>query len=80
MADSKLDSYFEDWQERETIAEAMIPIIGRLYRKYNVVTSIFGRALVNRSVIRILKDHRFVRQVEGTELDVRDSYLLVETL
>lgn len=80
MADSKLDSYFEDWQERETTVEAMIPIIGRLYRKYNVVTSIFGRALVNRSVIRILKDHRFVRQVEGTELDVRDSHLLLETL
>lgn len=80
MTDTKLDSYFEDWQERETIAEAMIPMIGRLYRKYNVVTSIFGRALVNRSVIRILKDHRFVRQVEGEELDVRDTHLLLETL
>ncbi|GLR64703.1 glyceraldehyde-3-phosphate dehydrogenase [Marinospirillum insulare] len=80
MSDNKLDTYFEDWQERETIAEAMIPIIGRLYRKYNVVTSIYGRALVNRSVIRILKDHRFVRQVEGSELDVRDSHLLLDTL
>ena len=80
MTDNKLDSYFEDWQERETIAEAMIPLIGRLYRKYNVVTSIYGRALVNRSVIRILKDHRFVRQVEGSELDVRDSHQLVEAL
>ncbi|SFX08098.1 glyceraldehyde-3-phosphate dehydrogenase [Marinospirillum alkaliphilum] len=80
MTDTKLDSYFEDWQERESTAEAMIPMIGRLYRKYNVVTSIFGRALVNRSAIRILKDHRFVRQVEGDELDVRDSHLLLETL
>lgn len=80
MADSKLDSYFEDWQERETLVETMIPIIGRLYRKYNVVTSIYGRAMVNQSVIRILKDHRFVRQVEGSELDVRDSHLLLETL
>lgn len=80
MTDNKLDSYFEDWQERETTAEAMIPLIGRLYRKYNVVTSIYGRALVNRSVIRILKDHRFVRQIEGSELDVCDTHLLVETL
>ncbi|MFK7159928.1 glyceraldehyde-3-phosphate dehydrogenase [Marinospirillum sp. MEB164] len=80
MTDTKLDTYFNDWQERETTAEAMIPMIGRLYRKYNVVTSIFGRALVNRSVIRILKDHRFVRQVEGQELDVRDTHLLLETL
>ena len=35
---------FNEWKERETLAEAMIPLIGRLYRKNNVVTSIYGRA------------------------------------
>lgn len=71
---------FQLWQEKETLAEAMIPLIGKLYRKYNVVSSIYGRALVNRSVIRILKDHRFVRQVAGFELDPQDSLNLLETL
>jgi len=28
---------------REALAEAMIPVIGRLYRENNVVTSIHGR-------------------------------------
>ncbi|SJZ75931.1 glyceraldehyde 3-phosphate dehydrogenase [Oceanospirillum multiglobuliferum] len=75
-----LDNCFQDWQEREALAEAMIPLIGQLYRKNNVVTSLYGRAMVNQSVIRILKDHRFVRQVEGTELSVRDTFPIVEIL
>lgn len=75
-----LDSCFQDWQEREALAEAMIPLIGQLYRKNNVVTSLYGRAMVNQSVIRIMKDHRFVRQVEGTELSVRDTHPILEAM
>ncbi len=75
-----LDSCFQDWQEREALAEGMIPLIGQLYRKNNVVTSLYGRAMVNQSVIRILKDHRFVRQVEGTELSVRDTHPILEAM
>lgn len=80
MSQDKLDTYFQEWQAREAAAEAMIPMIGQLYRKYNVVTSIYGRALVNRSVIRILKDHRFVRKVEETELAVEDTHALLEAM
>lgn len=75
-----LDNCFQDWQEREALAEGMIPLIGQLYRKNNVVTSLYGRAMVNQSVIRILKDHRFVRQVEGTELSVRDTHPILEAM
>ncbi|MCL6269813.1 glyceraldehyde-3-phosphate dehydrogenase [Sansalvadorimonas sp. 2012CJ34-2] len=58
----------------------MIPLVGRLYREHHVVTSVYGRPLINRSVIDIIKAHRFVRQVEGTELRVRDSLRVLETL
>ncbi|WP_417596532.1 glyceraldehyde-3-phosphate dehydrogenase [Oceanospirillum sp.] len=80
MSQDMLDSCFQDWQEREALAEGMIPLIGQLYRKNNVVTSLYGRAMVNQSVIRILKDHRFVRQVEGTELSVRDTHPILEAM
>ncbi|WP_217895615.1 glyceraldehyde-3-phosphate dehydrogenase [Oceanospirillum sanctuarii] len=80
MSQEMLDNCFQDWQEREALAEAMIPLIGQLYRKNNVVTSLYGRAMVNQSVIRILKDHRFVRQVEGTELSVRDTHPILEAM
>lgn len=72
--------YFQDWKERESLAEAMIPLIGRLYRRHQVVTSIFGRSLINRSVIDLLKTHKFVRQIEDSELSVRDTLPVLEAL
>jgi glyceraldehyde 3-phosphate dehydrogenase len=75
-----LENCFSDWTDRETIAEAMIPMIGRLYRRNNVVTSIYGRAIINQSVIGLLKSHRFVRQVENKELSVHDTYAVLQVL
>ena len=60
--------YFKDWKQREALAESMIPIVGRLSREKNVKCYIYGRSLVNRSVLEIMKDHRYVRQVEENEL------------
>jgi glyceraldehyde 3-phosphate dehydrogenase len=74
-----LDDYFPDWKEREALAEAMIPIIGRLYRK-NVVTYCYGRALYNQSVTQIMKTHRYVRQVAFNELSEFESYPILEAL
>ncbi|WP_207389113.1 glyceraldehyde-3-phosphate dehydrogenase [Marinobacter halodurans] len=75
-----MNEHLSAWTERESMAEAMIPLIGRLYRKNNVVTSIYGRAIINQSVIGILKAHRFVRQVEDSELSVHDTLPILETL
>ncbi|WP_425481856.1 glyceraldehyde-3-phosphate dehydrogenase [Marinobacter changyiensis] len=75
-----MNEHLSDWTERESTAEAMIPLIGRLYRKNNVVTSIYGRAVINQSVIGILRSHRFVRQVEQTELSVQDTLPLLEAM
>lgn len=75
-----MQELLSDWTERESIAEAMIPLIGRLYRKNNVVTSVYGRAIINQSVINILRSHRFVRQAENKELSVHDTYPVLEAL
>jgi glyceraldehyde 3-phosphate dehydrogenase len=74
-----LDDYFPDWKEREALAEAMIPIIGRLYRS-NVITYCYGRALNNQSVLQLMKTHRYVRQVAKNELSEFESYPIVEAL
>ncbi|UWX86609.1 glyceraldehyde-3-phosphate dehydrogenase [Arthrobacter sp. zg-Y1110] len=66
--------------DREALAEAMIPLIGRLYRENSVVTSVYGRPLVNKSVIDILKAHRFARQIDETELPVAETYPLLLAL
>lgn len=68
------DDFFVDWKEREALAEAMIPLIGGLYRKSNISTYMYGKNMVNRSVIDLMKAHRFVRQVENNELSEFDTY------
>lgn len=79
MALESLDAYFPDWKEREALAEAMIPLIGTLYRK-NVVTYCFGRALYNQSVTDIMRTHRFVRQVAENELSEFESYPILKAI
>jgi glyceraldehyde 3-phosphate dehydrogenase len=74
------DACLEDWMDREATAEAMIPLLGSLYRKKNIVTSVYGRPIVNRSVIDLLKAHRFVRHMENQELSVMDTFPVVEAL
>ena len=69
-----------NWKAREETAESMIPVIGSLYRKNNVVLSVYGRAIINRSVIEILKAHRFVRQVESDGLSVLDTFPVLNVL
>ena len=70
MIDQKMESYFAAWAKREEVAESMVPLIGKLYRDYGVVTTIYGRSLVHNSTIDILKAHRFARQVIKDELSV----------
>lgn len=62
------EDYFSDWKQREALAEAMIPQVGALARERNVKCYIYGRSLVNQSVLDIMKTHRYVRQVEQNEL------------
>jgi glyceraldehyde 3-phosphate dehydrogenase len=65
---------------REAHAEAMIPVIGRLYRENNVVTSIHGHSLVNKSTMAILKAHRFARRISKEELLLDETAPLLNTL
>ena len=70
---------FQDWKEREAIAESMIPLIGQLYRR-NVISTLYGRSIINCSVIEILKTHKFVRQIEDDELSVRETLPVLQIL
>jgi glyceraldehyde 3-phosphate dehydrogenase len=79
MALPTLDDYFPDWKEREALAEAMVPIIGNLYRK-NVVCYCFGRGLYSESVTNIMKTHRYVRQIANNELSEFESYPIMKAL
>ncbi len=78
--DPKSQAYFNEWTEREAVAEKMVPIIGGLYREKGVVITIFGRSLVRSSPIDIIKAHRFARRVLQGELAVELGAQIVEAL
>ena len=69
-----------DWSGREALAEALIPLVGRLFREHGVITAIYGRSLVNKSTRKILKLHRFARHVDGQVLPIDQTLAIVEAL
>ncbi|MCA1795994.1 MAG: glyceraldehyde-3-phosphate dehydrogenase [Geobacteraceae bacterium] len=77
---TKAQEYYTDWSQRTEIAEAMVPIIGDLYRNRGVITTIYGRKLNNRQPIGILRAHRFARQIIESEISVRDSFPVLQAL
>ncbi|MFE3516138.1 glyceraldehyde-3-phosphate dehydrogenase [Streptomyces sp. NPDC059166] len=71
---------FTNWKTREEIAESMIPIIGKLHRERDVTILLHSRSLVNKSVVSILKTHRFARQIAGEELSVTETLPFLRAL
>ncbi|WP_093848794.1 glyceraldehyde-3-phosphate dehydrogenase [Streptomyces pini] len=71
---------FTNWKNREEIAESMIPIIGKLHRERDVTILLHSRSLVNKSVVSILKTHRFARQIAGEELSVTETLPFLRAL
>ncbi|MGW1555750.1 glyceraldehyde-3-phosphate dehydrogenase [Streptomyces sp. NPDC002144] len=74
------DDSFTNWKTREETAESMIPIIGKLHRERDVTVLLHSRSLVNKSVVSILKTHRFARQIAGEELSVTETLPFLQAL
>ena len=80
MNNRKQEDYLKEWQALEELSEGMLPLIGRLYRDNNIVTTVYGRSLVHSATIDILKAHRFARLILDHELSVRDTFPILEAL
>lgn len=74
------DDAFTNWKTREKTAESMIPVIGKLHRERDVTILLHSRSLVNKSVVSILKTHRFARQIDGEELSVTETMPFLQAL
>lgn len=69
------------WFDRLDAAEQLIPLISKLYRERNIVTSIHGRRLINLSAIDVIKAHRFARRHgSGEALGLGTTRTLLEAL
>jgi glyceraldehyde 3-phosphate dehydrogenase len=59
------DSHFQDWTNREIIAERMVPLVGRLYREFGIITSVYGKELVGCPTIGLIKAHKYAQKFDG---------------
>lgn len=74
------ENYFTDWKAREELAEKMIPVVGQLYRNNSAKAYVYGRDMVGKSVLDIMKMHRAARQIVGSELSEFETFPILETL
>jgi glyceraldehyde 3-phosphate dehydrogenase len=70
----------DDWAKKQTAAEELIPLVGRLYRENDVLLTLFGRSLLNKSVTGMIKAHRYARHFLGEDLDIEITHRIVKAL
>lgn len=78
--DPKMDEYLKRWKLREAAAEAMVPIVGRLYRERGVIVKVFGDSLVNKDRIEIIQIIRRARAILESEISVLTCLPMLEAI
>ena len=68
------------WNVQEEASDLMIPIIGNLYRRNNVVVTLFGKGLVHQNSIDIIKTHSFVCKHIGKEMHPADTLPVLQVV
>lgn len=79
-AEYRLESLLPVWEVSLSTAEALVPIIGRLYRSNGVVLSVHGRTLINRTPIELMKAMRYARHIDGKPLEIAKAAAAIRLL
>ncbi|WP_109212239.1 MULTISPECIES: glyceraldehyde-3-phosphate dehydrogenase [Microbacterium] len=74
------ESHRQGWIAREERAEQLIPLIGRLYRDFGVITSVHGHRLVNLSATGVLAVIDHARQIGHEEISLDALGVVLGTL
>jgi glyceraldehyde 3-phosphate dehydrogenase (phosphorylating) len=76
----KSEATLQEWSQQQRNAEAMVPIIGQLYREHGVIITVFGNSLVNKSPLEILELHRLARGNVDRDICVSDTYPILAAM
>ncbi|MFT5136341.1 MAG: glyceraldehyde 3-phosphate dehydrogenase [Arenicella sp.] len=80
MAREVSKQHLDDWNERQALAEKMIPLVGSLYRGPSVVLRVFSQKIMNASATAIVKAHRHGRLIVGEELNMTKSFEMLQII
>lgn len=76
----KSERTLQNWTRQQRNAEAMVPIIGELYRGHGVIITLFGNSLVNKSPLEIVELHRLAQDNVDDEISVSDTYPILAAM
>ena len=76
----QIEAAAQSWAAKQRAAEGLIPLVGRLYREHDVLLTVSGRSLLNKSVPGIIKAHRYARHFDGVELDLDETLAIAQQL
>jgi glyceraldehyde 3-phosphate dehydrogenase len=79
-ATEKSERTLRHWSQQQRNAEAMVPIIGELYREHGIIITIFGNSLVNKSPLQIIEAHRVARQNIDDEISAIEIYPILAAM
>lgn len=74
------EQHLSNWNELQTLAERMIPLLGSLYRNSSVIVRVFGQKIVNSSTITIINAHLHGATIVGKALDMNKSVEMLELI
>jgi len=69
-----------EWSQQQRSAEAMVPIIGELYREHGIIVTLFGNSLVNKSPLEIIELHRLARVNVDDATNVSDTFPILAAM
>ncbi|RLN95047.1 hypothetical protein BBJ28_00017904, partial [Nothophytophthora sp. Chile5] len=74
------DAELEEWKTQENAADLMVPLVGRLYRENNVVSVLFGKGLVHKNSIELIKLHNYVCKYVGKRMMPTETLVVLLAL
>src|SRR5690606_35886931 len=76
----QIEAAAQTWANKQRAAEELTPLVGRLYRESDVLLTVYGRSLLNKSVTGIIKAHRYARHFDGVDLDLDETLAIARQL
>ncbi|HJA39823.1 MAG TPA: glyceraldehyde-3-phosphate dehydrogenase, partial [Candidatus Brevibacterium intestinigallinarum] len=76
----QIEAAAQSWANKQRAAEELTPLVGRLYRESDVLLTVYGRSLLNKSVTGIIKAHRYARHFDGVDLDLDETLAIARQL
>ena len=80
MIDNHSEAHLAAYIEDQSLAEKMIPIVGDLYRSRGVIITVFGRKLMNASIVKIIRAHRVGKHMIGEAASLKQTSEVLSTM